>query len=637
MFSAATPGTVLTFAAAVLLGLVTISTPIWDSIYFLKAIIGGQGGQRGQTATLGVLGYCIGSKCSSPTIGYNFDPNELLGISIISAKYTSAVIKGLTYTLVLHPIALGLAAIAFLFGLLSHCRPASRNCMGMCFSGIATAITVIAFGLDLALFIVAKKRIDSVDGASADLGVGLWMTLAAAILLFLSGFAFCCGCGGRGRGPSRGRVKDEYAGGYGQRPDGAPRDAYAEEMRMQALQAENDRMRRQAAGGTGDLPKFAEYETEYEVPLKRDYDEGAYDGPATAHHDLGYGSAAGQASTAVPGVGAGYGRREPTAMAAYAPAPRNNAAGHGAHSIRSGSNMGASSMPEPMVHASTSPADDHYRPGVGPQPYRDGVDGSMHPMVASPTSDAQGMYTYGDAGPGARRQPTGEYGHPTDYSGATFGGAAVVGGGHGGAHQYSSYEPQSTYPQQQQQRQASQSGTRMQSPPRLLPAIPPVSPIDQAANSGIPYGGGGGSGSDAASPSRRQATLDDGFGLTAAATTLAGQRGGSRSEAHASEDGYGGGGYDNYASSAYGHHGAVQGQGQGQHERLPTRYEDAREGSVGQYQHQHQGQGGYYDEGQSSTGPPGYDSAMGGGGGGGGYGHAHSHGGAGQYPPEKRG
>ncbi|EPQ29192.1 uncharacterized protein PFL1_03479 [Pseudozyma flocculosa PF-1] len=407
MFSAATPGTVLTFAAAVLLGLVTISTPIWDSIYFLKAIIGGQGGQRGQTATLGVLGYCIGSKCSSPTIGYNFDPNELLGISIISAKYTSAVIKGLTYTLVLHPIALGLAAIAFLFGLLSHCRPASRNCMGMCFSGIATAITVIAFGLDLALFIVAKKRIDSVDGASADLGVGLWMTLAAAILLFLSGFAFCCGCGGRGRGPSRGR--------------------------------------------------------------------------------------------------------------------------------------------------------------------------------------------------------------------------------------YSSYEPQSTYPQQQQQRQASQSGTRMQSPPRLLPAIPPVSPIDQAANSGIPYGGGGGSGSDAASPSRRQATLDDGFGLTAAATTLAGQRGGSRSEAHASEDGYGGGGYDNYASSAYGHHGAVQGQGQGQHERLPTRYEDAREGSVGQYQHQHQGQGGYYDEGQSSTGPPGYDSAMGGGGGGGGYGHAHSHGGAGQYPPEKRG
>ncbi|KAN0060380.1 hypothetical protein ACQY0O_007709 [Thecaphora frezii] len=580
MIRPATPGTLLTLAAAVLLGLVTISTPIWNSIYFLKATIGGQGAQSGQEATLGTLGYCISAKCSTPSIGYEFDPNQLLGISIIPEKYTSAVIKGLTYTLVLHPVALGIAVLSVLLGLLAHCREMSMNCLPTCLSSIATVVTAIAFGLDLALFLIAKKRINSIDGASAELGTAVWMTLAAWILLFCSGFAFCCGRGSRS---NRSRVKDEYAGGYGQRPNGPNSNAYGEQMRLEALQAEADRKQRQAAwdsrnANKNDLPKFAEYETEHEVPLTKDYDDGAYGSHPTAQHRLGY-SQSGQA-VAVAGVGEGYGRREPSAMTAYAPPLQSNAAGHGAHSIRSASNMG-SSVPEPMPQPTAA----YYMPGHGPQPYREGLENGFGPSAPYPAAEApppvqhSADYAYDTAGAGPRRQPTGDYGHPTEYSGATFGGPT---GGHGDPNSYPAYEPQSTYPQ----RQPSEGGSRMKGP-RTLPPIPPISPIDQPQNAEIPYG----TAPDPALHGRTQGTRDanDGFGLTAATSTLTAP--GARIQAHGSENGY-----DHYASSAYGH----------QNQDPATGYEDARKVPSSGY---HQSES-YYNEGQSSVGPPEYDSAV---------------------------
>ncbi|GAK62085.1 uncharacterized protein PAN0_001d0282 [Moesziomyces antarcticus] len=619
MIRPATPGTLLTLVAAILLGLVTISTPIIKSIYFLEATIGGRGSQNGQVARFGTLGYCIGDTCSNSMLGYSFDPNQLLGIEVISGRYTTAVIKGLTYTLILHPIALAFAAVSVLLGLISHCRELSTNCFGTFVTGIGAFITLVAFGLDLALFIIAKKRINSINGASAELGMAIWMTLAAWILMFLAGCAFSCGICSRRK---RNRVKDSHLppDTYGARPAAPMQDRYAEQMRMDALDAEADRKRRQATldrNRRDDLPKFAEYETEHEVPLKNDYDDGAYHNGASQHQPgLAYstnsniaragaaGAGLAASGSVINGVGQGYGRRQAQASRtedfSSSPPMLNNSAGYGAHNLQA---QRQASITSP-TH--TEPT---YVPGVGPQPYRDGLDSQGHgssltpaprsySQIASPppTNDyaQQSQYpsqhqqqpqydSYGNMVPsampvpggsqfsqsGARRQPTGEYGHPTEYSGATFGPSS-------GFHD---------------------SGSRMRGP-RDLPSIPQH---ETAEPQEIVYDNTG------SAADRRQGTVDDGFGLA--------------SNAHGSHQQHEQAGYDNYASSAYDH----QSQSQQYHSYHPSSAGAndgaAREGtSAAQY-----GDGSQYHDYQSSVGPPGYESVAGGS-----AAYQHNH-----YPREK--
>ncbi len=104
VFRPATPGTILALAATVLLALATLSTPVIKSLYFLRATIGGSGSEAGQVAEFGALGYCLSGQCSKAQLGYEFDPNQLLGINVVPSRYTQVVIKGLTYTLILHPV-----------------------------------------------------------------------------------------------------------------------------------------------------------------------------------------------------------------------------------------------------------------------------------------------------------------------------------------------------------------------------------------------------------------------------------------------------------------------------------------------------------------------------------------------------
>ncbi len=564
MFGPATPGTILTLAAAILLALVTISTPIIKSIYFLEATVGGGGSQNGETAHFGTLGYCIGNTCSGTTLGYEFNPNQLLGITI-GGQYSSTVIKGLTYTLILHPIALAFAVVAFLLGLISHCREFSSNCFGTFVTGIGAFITVVAFSLDLALFIVAKKRIDSINGASASLGMAIWMTLAAWILLFLAGCTFSCGICGRRR---RNRVKDSHLppDSYGARPGAGRKDSYGEQMRMDALDAEHERKRRQATlernkNRRDDLPKFAEYETEYEVPLKNDYDDGAYANGASHHQPgLAYstnsnmaragaaGAGAAVGASVINGVGQGYGRRQAQGSHAEdfsnAPPMLNNSAGHGAHNLQAQRQNTMSSVGgghgAGMPQASVMPNEATYIPGVGPQPYRDSHEGSgsltpaprPYPQVASPPPMPDRSYhqqyssqshqqqqpqydAYGNvipsstSAPGgsqfsqssaARRQPTTDYGHPTEYSGATFGpnssgfnhaqhaSEVSTGGIAGGAG----------------------GGSRIRGA-RAMPSIPQGTASEPHE---IVYDSNAAPGPAA---DRRQGTIDDGFGLASVA------------------------------------------------------------------------------------------------------------------------
>lgn len=62
----ATPGTILALVGAILLALVTLSTPIIKSISFLNITV------ENQSGSFGTLGYCLAGSCNGPTLGYSF-------------------------------------------------------------------------------------------------------------------------------------------------------------------------------------------------------------------------------------------------------------------------------------------------------------------------------------------------------------------------------------------------------------------------------------------------------------------------------------------------------------------------------------------------------------------------------------
>ncbi|KAG6849974.1 hypothetical protein H0H93_002976 [Arthromyces matolae] len=244
----ATPGFLITCVATGLLAVVSFCVPYFQSVYFLKANISVSG--HNGTITFGTLGYCLelsnGTSCSTPSVGYELDINSLVGNSL-PIQIPQVAVKWLTYCLVLHIVALGLAAISALFGLLAHVREMSMTCFSTCISGFAASIALLAFIFDIALFFSAKARINSVG--SAEIGNATWLTLAAWVLLFFSGCFYTVGrCCISNRAPRKNR--DNW-----DKVESIP--GSSEAMRLDAVKAEADRKARQnkAEGG---LPAFHE-------------------------------------------------------------------------------------------------------------------------------------------------------------------------------------------------------------------------------------------------------------------------------------------------------------------------------------------------------------------------------------------
>ncbi|KAG7452213.1 pali-domain-containing protein [Guyanagaster necrorhizus] len=227
----ATPGFICTLVATILLAVVSFGVPLLKSVYFLKASIS-EDGYNG-TITFGTLGYCLdlsnGTTCSKASVGYELDINSLVG-NELPIDIPNVAVKWITYALVLHIVALCLAAISAFFGLLAHVREMSMTCCSTCVSGFAATVALIAFIFDLVLFFVAKARINSVGTAS--IGTAIWLTLAAWLLLFFSGCFYtigrCC--------ISKRKPRDEW----GRRKDRENGD-YDDQMRLDAVKAEADR------------------------------------------------------------------------------------------------------------------------------------------------------------------------------------------------------------------------------------------------------------------------------------------------------------------------------------------------------------------------------------------------------------
>ncbi|THV01432.1 pali-domain-containing protein [Dendrothele bispora CBS 962.96] len=329
----ATPGFICTLVATILLAVVSFCVPYLKSVFFLQANID-VGGVNG-TITFGTLGYCENlsgtTTCSSPSVGYQLDINSLVGNNT-GIDIPQVAVKWLTYALVLHIVALILAAISSLFGLLAHVREMSMAYCSTCISGFAAAVALVAFIFDIALFFIAKARINAVGSAS--IGNAIWLTLAAWILLFFSGCFYTIGrCCISSRKP---RKDNEI-----------PHDPYAEQMRLDAVKAEADRKATQKEGG---LPAF--YSESQPLTGRVDGDNVYADSPyqdntpQTPHG--GYGRRPSQTSgyahngyvqapAGTRAVDEYYNPTQPQNTSAYPPQPQRQASSHSHHPQRQGS------------------------------------------------------------------------------------------------------------------------------------------------------------------------------------------------------------------------------------------------------------------------------------------------------------
>ncbi|GJE85866.1 Pali-domain-containing protein [Phanerochaete sordida] len=425
----ATPGFLVTLAAAVLLAIVSFSVPYFKAIFFLKASLSDQG--INGSITFGTLGYCLelpnGTTCTKPRVGYELDINALVG-NDLPIQIPQVVVKWITYALVLHIVGLILAAISAFFGLLAHVREFSMTCFSTCISGFAAAVTLVAFIFDLAFFFIAKSRINSVKGGSASMGTAIWMTLAAWLLLFFAGCFF-----GLGRCCISRRPRDL------ERRKPSVDDHYAEQVRLDAVKAEADRKARQQRQEVG-LPAFQEYEQT--KPLTADPDEYIDDGeqvlpyrsnqrtPPAGGAGVGAGMAAYNRTGPSPPAGGhpvGYSQapagnravddyynQRPSQANAYPPQPRRQGSGHTQSSSAYSQSTYHTTSPPPPV------------PTIPPPP-----SGTNPANAAYLMPGAYGHSQYSSA---ASQQ---EYGH--DARGATYQSAA--------SHQqyatdYSAYHPE---------------------------------------------------------------------------------------------------------------------------------------------------------------------------------------------------
>lgn len=238
---------------------------------------------------------------------------------------------------------------AIIFRLLDTVDNVSLLCFPALLSWFTSACTLAAFVIDLAMFYIAKARIDSVDGASAKIGVSVWFTLVAWVLPV---FASCfCGINQveNRRSPKAPRPDDQAypqsAGGYARVP-GPPLNTYPEREVSVPLDPDADNKksdddhtgmsnnhnlgyssqdqhyqpRRNPSSnyGHGTYPPRDPYSTGYYREYGDGHEHDAQGGDLGAgtgmgtYAGVGAGAAAVGAGAAAGGVAAGYGQRTPS-------------------------------------------------------------------------------------------------------------------------------------------------------------------------------------------------------------------------------------------------------------------------------------------------------------------------------------
>ncbi|KAJ7218089.1 pali-domain-containing protein [Mycena pura] len=165
------PGLVFCLLAAVLLTFVSVSAPTWDKIYFLRA------GSGNATVHFGVFGFS-----GTPTgIGYRFSPSSL---DFNDRTLNTPLFRNLARTLILHPIAAGLAGLAFLSGVCGATYHRAGTVTMVLLAAIGFVVCLLAFICDMVLFGIARDSFIR-QGIQSQYGNACWLTLAALVALLL--------------------------------------------------------------------------------------------------------------------------------------------------------------------------------------------------------------------------------------------------------------------------------------------------------------------------------------------------------------------------------------------------------------------------------------------------------------------
>jgi len=188
-------------AGWVLLLVATISSPVVNRISFLDITT------DGVRSTFGVFGYCANQAagvCTNSRLGYSISQIAAQQAGLGSSGYYNASADNATRGLILHPIAAGIAFIAWLIAL-------GSTRIGYLFASLIVFLSFIvslaAMVLDFALFGIVRNAINnrstnvtsvftSSEG-SASFSTAIWLVLAATISLLIATlftlFACCCG------------------------------------------------------------------------------------------------------------------------------------------------------------------------------------------------------------------------------------------------------------------------------------------------------------------------------------------------------------------------------------------------------------------------------------------------------------
>ncbi|KAH8801719.1 SUR7/PalI family-domain-containing protein [Xylogone sp. PMI_703] len=215
-------GTFLLLAAAVLLLITSISAPVVNDFALLKVKLTNSSDFHRSQISFGSYGYCILNAapantqqdwCTGSHIGYN--PAATIN-GIDQDNFSDATrdsVRALTRVMVLHPIACGLAWIAFFIALGSGIF---GSVIAALLSALTFIVSVVVMACDFALFGIIKHHVNNNgNGAHAYYSVAIWTVMAATIALFIATFMVLLGCCARRRERRNARVvtKEGYANG----------------------------------------------------------------------------------------------------------------------------------------------------------------------------------------------------------------------------------------------------------------------------------------------------------------------------------------------------------------------------------------------------------------------------------------
>ncbi|KAM0792802.1 hypothetical protein ACM66B_002571 [Microbotryomycetes sp. NB124-2] len=168
---------ILLLLASLGLLLTSISTVPLTHVTLFKAKL-----QNMSDVTIGMWGYCIrnvyGSRACNPSrLGYGH-LTTALEISFGSTA-ADATFNRLTYGLVMHVIAAIMTLFALVIAVFSH---RFGFLFASLFAVIAWVGILIALAIDLAMYLPIKSKVEK-QGGSVSLGVGIWTTDVAAIVM----------------------------------------------------------------------------------------------------------------------------------------------------------------------------------------------------------------------------------------------------------------------------------------------------------------------------------------------------------------------------------------------------------------------------------------------------------------------